>query len=269
MSSFAILVTLLMLNNVFSASTTIPCDCISCVTNLRLTNYNEIRQRKEITNEQEREWMLLNSTEIHPKRALFLMLMAQQMYPPNVRLPFDVFPKIEQYADYNEIRTLFQICTSAEDRIGVLGVETYQQLHQQYPSRMAKVKYLETLRRLTVRRLSLSMMPASDWRDKYLEILQRVSSGVTGTIEFDENQNFIKSINVQSFKYYLCADGQSSIFVGPIKDRDPKTIDWRYVGGMKHLISFNLKDLEIGISTQDTSLLPTGLKVLNAKIVEQ
>ena len=81
-----------------------------------------------------------------PRKVSALVMLAQQHVTSTLCIPLELQQVIHEYSDYNEIRILFQILTSLEDRKAVLGFESYEQMHQKYPRRSAKILYLNNLR---------------------------------------------------------------------------------------------------------------------------
>ena len=72
-----------------------------------------------------------------------LVLMAQQRLSPILRIPGVLCKEIHEYFDYNEIRTLFRMFTSPEDRLEVFGFASYEALHHVKQTKAAKVDYLQ------------------------------------------------------------------------------------------------------------------------------
>ena len=59
------------------------------------------------------------------------------------RLPTVLHQIIAEYADHNDIRNLYHILRSPEDRKQVLGFTSYRAMDQQLPSKRSKIEYLE------------------------------------------------------------------------------------------------------------------------------
>ena len=96
---------------------------------------------------QKGKWRFRNLNPIDDsQRVSALVMMAQQNISRRLRIPNELHEVIHRYADYNEIRTLFRILTSPEDRKGVLGFETHGEMHREYPTKSEKVRYLKNFR---------------------------------------------------------------------------------------------------------------------------
>lgn len=163
------------------------------------------------------------------RRSSALLMMAQQNMPEELVIPTDLQQEILQYSDYNEIRSLFKLFTSSDDRSGALGYEHYEQIHHRYPARADKLKYLKRLGK----------------RRPILEI----GDSLNPTITFDAQNKFIEGISIS--KHYF--------------DESPHAINWDAVASLKHLEVLQLNHMKITVSMEDIRKLPDSVKVLEIR----
>ena len=198
---------------------------------------------------QKGKWRFRNLDPIDDsQRVSALVMMAQQNIPRRLRIPNELHQAIHEYSDYNEIRTLFRILTSSEDRKGVLGFESYGEMHQEYPTKLDKVRYLKHFRQFRDGEEKEDNESDEDnaWFDP-----QTIKFGSNG----DHNQ-FIIGINwtpVVTVPY------------GAYPSHDPKSINWRAIGGLKHLRYLRLDYLKLNVSMHDISSLPDSLRLMGIR----
>ena len=207
---------------------------------LELTDRFE-RISESIHQEENRERKLIKNLEVHlalieisasdpiddSQKVSALLMMAQRRLPSKLRIPEDLLLAIHQYSDHNEIRTLFQICTSPEDRTQVFGFESYEAMHRRYPSKAAKAEHLN------VKQREFRGMPSS------LDI----------TIVFDWQWVFIQSISIDT------GCGSCSV-------EERHQLNYNAIGDLAHLRTMHICGLKIAISMEDIQKLPSSLNML-------
>lgn len=174
------------------------------------------------------------------QRVSALVMLARQNVSNEQRLPVELHHVIHQYFDYNEIRTLFQILTSSEDRKCALGFESYDQMHQEYPTRSSKISYLKTLRDDQV-----------EWTDDAVDAWLYPRA-----IKFGDDNQFIVHLTLN---WSPIIPRQSSAD----SRGNPKAINWNAVSRLKHLKYLRLGYLKFTVSMQDISSLPDTLRYLD------
>lgn len=145
-----------------------------------------------------------------------------------LRIPDEVLGIIGGYSDYNEIKTLFRILKTSRDRKRVIGFDSYEEMHEVYPSRVgriSKVRYLTAVHR------GFSM-EVDGWNNF--------------AFIFDESKTFIEDI---------CLDG---FWNGTDFERDmnPVAINWDAFRGFKYLKYLSMQHLNLTLSMDDLSKLP-------------
>ena len=159
------------------------------------------------------------------------MLAQQKQNKPKLQIPAELIEIIHQYSDYNEIRTLFQIMTSPEDRQKVFGFTSYVQMHRYLPSTADKVAYLKK------------------------GLGEGTLHGVFGKankITFDDQNVFI-----QKLWFVSDASGRSA--------RASDVFNWDAIGELQHLEELMLGNLGMSISMDDIQKLPKSLKNLDIR----
>ena len=64
-----------------------------------------------------------------PLKEMRLFLLTQQN-ASTLAIPNDVLHIIGEYSDYNEIKSLFRILTTSQDRQRVIGFDSYQEMNK-------------------------------------------------------------------------------------------------------------------------------------------
>ena len=162
-----------------------------------------------------------------PLKEMRLFLLTQQN-ASTLGIPNDVLQIIGEYSDYNEIKTLFRILTTSEDRKRVIGFEYYQKMDKEYPSRISKMQYLRNVNR-------------------GFEV--DVDGWSNFAFTFDATQTFIQEICLDSFW------NGSEVKV----EKNPATINWEAFQGFKQLRYLSLQELNLTVSIDDIAKLPDTL----------
>ena len=157
------------------------------------------------------------------------MLAQQRQNIPRQRIPAELTKIIHQYSDYNEIRTLFQILTSPEDREKVFGFTSYVQMHRYFPSRADKVAHLKT---------GLGIHTAGYERH------------AANNVIFGDDDVFIQ-------KLWFVSD------VCELFDYAPNVFNWDAICKLTQLEELKIIDVDMSISMDDIDKLPKSLKNLN------
>lgn len=158
-------------------------------------------------------------------------------------LPVELNHIIGCYANYNDIRALFDILPSPCERRHVIGFPSYDQMDRHYPSRKSKVDYLQS-DFIAEREIGIGPPGGQVWGSS-LPLQQ------PGTVYmFDAAGWFIKGINWSLYRRY----------------RKPNGINWGEVKKFKNLNVLKLGCIpDITISMEDLALLPSSIKYLDVR----
>ena len=84
-----------------------------------------------------------------PSKMLSVFLMAQKRDTRRSRrLPMVLLKVIGEYSDYNEIKMLFRVLKSPEDRHRILGFSSFREMDETLQSRQSKGRHLTELIRV-------------------------------------------------------------------------------------------------------------------------
>ena len=186
---------------------------------------NEGKDRLVIDNLMENATPITELVDDSHRVCARLMLAQQKQNIPKQQIPAELIEIIHQYSDYNEIRTLFHILTSPEDREKVFEFTSYVQMDRYLPSRADKVAHLR-------RRLGRGKLHDAN------------------KITFDDQDVFIQ-------KLWFVSD------VSDRFARAPNTFNWDAMGKLQHLEELMLGNLGTAISMEDIRKLPKSLKNLD------
>lgn len=168
---------------------------------------------------------------------LKLVLMAQQRLSPTLRIPSVLCKEIHEYSDHNEIRTLFQMFTSPEDRLEVFGFASYEALHRVKQTKAAKAEYLQKWG------IHQSMHRSRSCWGKMIM-----------TVIFDDEDQFITDITMG-----ICGFG-TGVFDAVKKKK--LIFNWDALADLVHLKELILSGLELVVSMDDIQKLPDSLRRL-------
>lgn len=165
--------------------------------------------------------------ECPERHSAFLLWIDQRK---EIQLGQELRQEIYQYLpEYDAIPILFQMFTSPELNKEFLGFESYDALHQRFPTSAKKVRYLKSL-----------------WMRRALDIKFDEDASFT-KIVFDENDLYIKEITIRRFH----------------QECRPRTFNWDAVAQLKHLQIFSVSKLNIDVSMNDIQRLSSSLKSLD------
>ena len=163
-------------------------------------------------------------------------------YPSSIRL-------IQNAADFlhvamdaittNQIKTLFDILTTTEDRKKVIGFQDYNEMNTKLPSARAKVRYLKSI--IRNHDFDLDSFDAHDYHPSATAFV------------FDDTQTII--VEIMWDRYWNGTRCDPSF--------DPVAINWKAVGKLKDLRGLSLNGLSLQISMSDLERLPSSLKKLD------
>ena len=160
-------------------------------------------------------------------RVSALLMIAQRRLAERMRISNDLHRVIHQYADYNEIRTLYRMFPLLRDRMRIFGFESYEAMHRRYQTRASKISYIQSLRR----------------RSRTQEVVE---------VTFDQNQRFIKTLKIRRVAL-------------PFADNHHLAFNWDAVAELAHLTYLQLSGLGIEVSMNDIRNLPDSLKILEIR----
>ena len=198
---------------------------------------NEEEYRLEIENSMEQTTPITALVDDSHRVCARFMLAHQRHNIPKLRIPAELYEIIHQYFDYNDIRTLFQIRTSPQDRQTVFGFTSYVKMHRYLPSRAAKVTHLKDLKGDWVIGWNLDSDAESDTDGE---------TDPANGVKFDDQDVFIR-------KLWFWNRGPNSV------------LNWEVIAKLTHLKELRIGYLDMSISMEDIRKLPQSLKVLDIR----